>query len=110
MANEANQDNKVEVHATETHAAAPAGKPMSNEDYFAIGALAIGVISLCAWFIAICGLVVSVVGIVLGYLGLKSKDKATFAKVGLVLCVLGLLASLANMAFGVALAVSDLSY
>jgi hypothetical protein len=67
---------------------------------FAIGSLVLGVINLCAWFIPLCGAPLSIVGIVLGYLGMKDPSQKTFAIVGLVLCVIGLLASCVNGAVG----------
>ena len=67
--------------------------------YMAFGAIGLGVINLCAWFIPICGGPLSLIGLVLGFLGLNSEQRI-LAIVGLVLSGLGLLASIVNGALG----------
>ncbi len=72
----------------------------NNKDIMAIAALVLGVINLCAWFIPLCGLPLSIVGLVLGFLGMNAPTRRTLAIIGLVLCGLGLLASIGNAALG----------
>ncbi len=66
------------------------------------GTLILGIISLIAWVIPLFGYPVSIVGIVMGVKALKS-EKSTFAKVGLILSCIGLLACLVNSVMGVVL-------
>ncbi len=90
MANEAHHDNKVEVKATETHAAPHSSSttPMSNEDYFALGSL-VSLLGLCTWIVPYIGIFISgflaLAGVVLGILGRKSVKYKTVAIVGLVI-------------------------
>ena len=71
----------------------------------AIGALVLGIGSLCAWFVPLCGFPVSVVGIVLGALSLGSSRRG-MAIAGLILAGIGLMLSLANAAFGAYMGIS----
>ncbi len=79
-------------------------------DLMALGSLILGIINLCSWCIPFCGCPMSIIGLVLGFLGLKSKKNAMFAKVGIVLSGLGLLASIVNGIAGVVLNTSTFSF
>jgi hydrogenase/urease accessory protein HupE len=70
-----------------------------NRVYMAYGSVGLGALNLCAWFIPLIGCPLSIVGLVLGILGIKSPQRV-LAIVGIVLCSLGLLASLVNAAWG----------
>lgn len=72
----------------------------------AIAALVIGIVGALAWCLPIVGVPLAIVGIVLGAMGMKSS-KRTLAIIGLVLCVLSLLAGITNGILGAVLAVSD---
>jgi hypothetical protein len=66
----------------------------------AIVSFVLGIASLIAWCIPICGAPISIVGIVLGVRGLGSTSQRAMAIVGIVLCSLGLIATLINAAVG----------
>ena len=70
------------------------------KDTLAIIALVIGCINLLSWCLPICGFPLSIGGIVCGVLGIGSPTKRTLAIIGLILCVLGLIASIANAVIG----------
>lgn len=74
-----------------------------NRDMFAIASLVLGVVTLCAWFIPICGCPLSIIGIILGVMGLEAPSQRTMAQIGLVLCVLTLLAAIGNGILGAAI-------
>jgi len=73
----------------------------------ATASLVLGIVGLIAWFLPIFGVPVTVTGLVLGILSLKGPKRA-FAIAGIVLCVIGLLASMVNGALGAYLAVRDM--
>jgi hypothetical protein len=85
----------------------PPSQPQSDRSGFAIASLIVGIINLCAWIIPLCGCPTAIIGIVLGILGLQSSKK-TLAIVGLILCGLGLLATIVNGVLGVVLNTSDI--
>jgi serine/threonine protein kinase len=63
-------------------------------DWMAYVALALGIISLCAWWpVPVCGGGIATVGIILGALGMKSSQR-TLSIVGLVLSILGLIGAI----------------
>jgi uncharacterized membrane protein len=66
----------------------------------AIASFVLGIVSLIAWCIPICGAPVTLVGIVLGVRGLQSTSQRAMAIVGIILCSLGLIATLVNAAIG----------
>ncbi|MFZ0544319.1 MAG: hypothetical protein WAM60_02705 [Candidatus Promineifilaceae bacterium] len=74
-------------------------KTTSNDEYFAIGSLIIGIISLCAWLFPICGLPLAIAGAVLGFLG-RDSSKRTMALIGLALSVVAIVLSIINAALG----------
>ena len=67
------------------------------KDGKAVAALVLGCVSLVAWCVPIVGLPVSVIGIILGAIASKGPKRG-IAIVGLAMCGLGLLATLANAA------------
>ncbi|MCL4261759.1 MAG: hypothetical protein KJ069_01020 [Anaerolineae bacterium] len=70
-----------------------------NEEYMAIGALVLGIINLCAWFVPLCGFPLAIVGIVLGYMGRNSAQR-TLAIIGIVLSSIALVLTIGNAAIG----------
>lgn len=77
---------------------------MQDRSPLAIASLVIGVLNLCAWIIPLCGCPLSVIGIVLGAVSVNSSQR-TLAIVGIVLCGLGLLATLGNAVLGAGLSI-----
>ncbi len=73
---------------------------MSTPDYLGIGSLVIGVFNLCSWFIPLCGCPLTLVGIGLGIAGLKSEKYKWMAIVGLIVSILGFIATLINGILG----------
>ena len=65
----------------------------------AIAGFILGLFSLLAWLLPIVGLPVSIAGLVFGIKGTRSESKVV-AIIGIVLCVLGLVLSIANAAIG----------
>ena len=65
----------------------------------AIIGLTFGVIGLIAWFISLFGLPITIAGLVFSILGLKSAKRG-LAIAGIVLCSIGLLASVVNASIG----------
>lgn len=65
----------------------------------ATASLVLGICSLFLWFCPLVGLAASITGLVLGLQA--SKERSTgVATAGIVLCIIGLLASFINMAVG----------
>lgn len=73
--------------------------PTQNRVWMAYVSLALGVFSLCAWFIPLVGCPINIGGIVLGYLG-KDTDQKALAWIGLGLSALGFIATIVNAALG----------
>ena len=76
--------------------------PQSEKPYasvFAISALGLGIINLCAWFLPICGLPLSILGLTFGIASISSPKRG-FAIAGIVLCIVGLIAGVVNAAIG----------
>jgi hypothetical protein len=65
----------------------------------AIWSLCLGLFGLLAWFLPIIGLPVTITGLVLGIKSLSGPRRG-MAIAGIVLCITGLLASIANAAIG----------
>jgi len=65
----------------------------------ATASLVLGIIGLIAWFLPLIGFPVTITGLVLGIKGMKSikRDKAV---AGVVLCIIGLVATIVNSAIG----------
>jgi hypothetical protein len=66
---------------------------------YPIASLTLGTIGLIAWIIPILGAPIAIVGLVLGVKGHKSSKKS-LATAGIVLCIIGLFASVANVSIG----------
>lgn len=77
----------------------------ASKDMLAYIGLALGVFSLCAWFIPICGCPVALVAGGLSYAGLPSTQK-TLAQIGIALAVIGFILTLINAIGGAILAVN----
>lgn len=60
----------------------------------AIVSVVLGSISLVSWVVMIFGLFTSVLGIIFGIMGLKSTTRAKYARLGLILSIIGFLAAL----------------
>lgn len=71
-----------------------------KEEKKAKSALILGIASLFAWFLPIFGYPVAIIGLIMGVAGLKTEKKSS-AVVGIVLCVVGLIATIINSALGV---------
>jgi hypothetical protein len=84
----------------------PYEPPQQDKKGFAIAALVLGILSLCAWLFPICGFPIAIAGVILGILGLKSSSR-TLAIVGLVLSGLALLLSLCNAVAGGVMSVTN---
>lgn len=65
----------------------------------AIASLCLGLFGLIAWFLPIIGLPTTITGLVLGIKSLQGPRKG-MATAGIVLCIIGLVASIANAAIG----------
>ena len=65
----------------------------------AIASLVLGIVGLMAWFCPIIGLAVNITGLVLGCKSLRSPNRG-MAIAGVVMCTLGLIASVVNGAVG----------
>ena len=76
--------------------------PTANPPIVAILGVVLGAVNLFSWVLPICGFPLSVTGIVLGAVSIKSQR--TLAVIAIVLSALGLVASIANAAWGIALA------
>jgi hypothetical protein len=61
--------------------------------------LVLGIIGMVAWFIPIIGLPVQIVGLVFGVKA-KNSTKSGRASAGIVLCIIGLVLSVANASIG----------
>ena len=72
---------------------------MKDKKGAAIASLVLGINSVWAWFIPLIGFPVSVVGILMGIVGLKSSKKR-LALAGLILAVIGFVATTVNSAIG----------
>lgn len=74
----------------------PAKQPSSG---LAVTSLVIGIIGFGAWCLPICGLPLSIGGLITGIMGMKSPGRG-MAIAGVILNVLGLIAGIANAAYG----------
>lgn len=79
--------------------AAPVAQPQQGGG-MAIAALVLGIIGLVAWLFPICGLPVAIVGLILGFIGRRSPARRTMATIGIVLCIIGLVLSIGDIALG----------
>ncbi len=67
----------------------------------AIAGLILGIISIPAAFIAICGYIFAILGFIFSLLGRRSVKRHTLAMVGLILSIIGFLASIGSSAYGI---------
>jgi len=65
----------------------------------ALASLVLGIVGLIAWFIPLIGLPVTVVGLILGIIEMPGKGRG-MAKVGVILCIIGLILTIINAAIG----------
>ncbi|MCG5547507.1 DUF4190 domain-containing protein, partial [Halorhodospira halochloris] len=65
----------------------------------AIASLVLGIVGLFAWLLPIAGLPVTIVGLVLGIKDINSSNRG-MAIAGIVLCIIGLVASIINASIG----------
>ena len=77
----------------------PQLSPQPPADGRAIASLVLGIIGLFAWCLPILGLPITIVGLVLGIKAISGPSRG-LATAGIVLCILGLVASIANAAIG----------
>jgi len=64
-----------------------------------VAALVLGIVGLVAWFIPLFGLPVTIVGLILGVIGQKKKKKR-IALAGMILSIIGLVATIINASIG----------
>lgn len=64
-----------------------------TEKILAIVSLVVGVISLCGLVVPIIGIPFGIIGAVLGFLGRKDVNWKTYATIGMVLSIIGILLS-----------------
>ena len=81
----------------QTPTAGPSQPPLGSGK--AIASFVLGIIGLLAWCIPLVGLPVTIVGLVLGIKALPSQTRG-LAIAGIVLCIVGLVGSIANAAVG----------
>jgi len=74
--------------------------PAKDKKGFAIASLALGIGGLGAWLLPLLGLPVTIVGLVTGVVGRKSSNKK-MATVGLILSMVGLIATIINASIGI---------
>ena len=72
---------------------------MEREPGNPVASLVLGLIGMLAWIIPIVGLSITITGLIAGLNGMK-RTNPKMAIVGVVLCSLGLLASVANALWG----------
>ncbi len=75
----------------------PAATPPAKDR--ATASMVLGIIGMVAWFIPIIGLPIQIVGLVFGIKSLKFP-KHSQAAAGIVLCIIGLVFSIANASIG----------
>jgi|GEM_PF-817157 hypothetical protein len=86
----ASETSKV-TEATEATEVPEPGNPM--------GALVLGILGVIAWVIPLLGLPLTITGLIAGVNGLRRENRG-MAVAGVVLCSLGMLLSLINLAVG----------
>ncbi|GEM_PF-831555 len=73
---------------------------LGNKNGEAIASLVLGLIGLLVWLLPILGVPLTIIGLVLGVYS-RTSPKRKLAIAGIVLCIIGLLASITNSALGV---------
>jgi hypothetical protein len=85
---------------------APQPENAEKRDYvLPVASLLLGLIGLCAWLLPFWGLPLAVAGLILGVLGRRSSYP-NIATAAVVLCGLGIIASIANLALGADLGIT----
>lgn len=82
--------------------AAPAVLPEKGGG-FAIAGLILGIVSIPIALFALCGYSTSILGFVFSLLGRRAPSKRTMATIGLILSIIGFIASIASSVYGVIL-------
>lgn len=70
-----------------------------NTNKKATTSMVLGIIGMFAWFIPIFGLPITIIGLIMGIKGLNS-ERRNRAVVGITLCIIGLVLSIANASIG----------
>jgi hypothetical protein len=86
-----------DVYQTQNTQAAVPGA--TDKKGFAITSLVLGINSIWAWYFPYLGFPVSIVGLIMGVVGYKSSKKG-FSTAGLILSIIGLVATIINSAIG----------
>lgn len=74
-----------------------------NGGGFAIAGLILGIISIPIALFAICGYVTAIAGFIFSLLGRRAPSKRTIATIGMILSILGFLASIVSSVVGYAM-------
>jgi len=85
--------------------AVPKGEERHNAK--ATAGLVLGILSLFAWFLPFIGFPVTIIGLVMSAIGLKSR-RPGWAVAGLVMSILGLIATIVNAILGAVIGFSAL--
>jgi hypothetical protein len=68
---------------------------------FAIAGLILGIVSIPVAIFAICGYITAILGFVFSILGRRAPSKRTMATIGMILSIIGFLASIASSVYGI---------
>lgn len=77
----------------------------NDKSGFAVASMIIGILGLFAWLLPICGFPSSIVGLVFGLMSINST-KRNMAIAGIVMCAIGLIASIVNAIIGMYMGVT----
>lgn len=80
--------------------AAPMAQPEKGGG-FAIAGLILGIVSIPVALFAICGYITAILGFVFSILGRRAPSKRTMATIGMILSIIGFLASIASSVYGI---------
>jgi len=95
--NEAFSQTTGQNFSTQTNSSFDVGDATKNGK--ATTGLVLGIVGLIAWFIPLVGAPITIIGLIFGIKGLKSLKRG-MAIAGIVLCSIGLLASIVNASIG----------
>ena len=79
---------------------APVAQPEKGGG-FAIAGLILGIVSIPVAIFAICGYITAILGFVFSILGRRAPSKRTMATIGMILSIIGFLASIASSVYGI---------
>lgn len=79
---------------------APVAQPEKGGG-FAIAGLILGIVSIPVAIFAICGYITAIAGFVFSILGRRAPSKRTMATIGMILSIIGFLASIASSVYGI---------